>query len=70
MQALKRIKSKLPKTSSKKLQLSVRLGCTFSTCNPMFAFLARSHGTVHDPVKNAKTLILMHFWVLWHYSYL
>ena len=35
-----------------------------------FAFLAKSHGIVHDPAKNTKTRIPMYFWVSWHYLYI
>ena len=30
----------------------------------VFAFLARYHDTVHNPVKNTKTYISMYFWIL------
>ena len=48
----------------------LHIDCTFPTCNPTFAFLARSHDTIHGSAKNAKMCIPMHFWVPRYYSHI
>ena len=48
----------------------LHIDCTFPTCNPTFAFLARSHGTIHSSAKNAKMSISMLFWVPRYYSHI